>query len=191
LFLRFGGHAGAVGFAMRAENVAELRLRLNAYARTRLAAGQLQPLLEYDGELTMEQVTPRFWEQLRMLQPFGMGNPEPVFVARGVRLLGEPKVMREKHLKLKLRRYASSAASTPGGSPLSSQVGALARGLDALGWRMAHRLEGEPLSGGAALDVLFRIEQNTHEDFGGGLQLVLTDFRRAVKAQAAAADGTA
>ena len=42
---------------------------------------------------------------------------------------------------------------------------------------MAHRLEKEPLSGGAALDVLFRIEQNTHEDFGGGLQLVLSDFR--------------
>jgi single-stranded-DNA-specific exonuclease len=188
LFLRFGGHAGAVGFAMPAENVAELRRRLNEYARTRLAAEQLQPLLEYDGELTMEQVTPRFWEQLRMLQPFGMGNPEPVFIARSVALLGEPKVMREKHLKLKLRRYASSATSTPGGSPLlSSQSGALARGLDALGWRMAHRLEREPLSGGTALDVLFRIEQNTHEDFGGGLQLVLSDFRPAAGVQATSA----
>jgi hypothetical protein len=105
-----------------------------------------------------------------------------------VRLLGEPKVMREKHLKLKLRRYASSATSTPGGSPLlSSQSGALARGLDALGWRMAHRLEREPLSGGTALDVLFRIEQNTHEDFGGGLQLVLSDFRPAAGVQATSA----
>ena len=44
---------------------------------------------------------------------------------------------------------------------------------------MAHRLEAEPLAGGAALDVLFRIEQNTHKDFGGGLQLVLSDYRRA------------
>ena len=67
-------------------------------------------MLEYDGELVMEQLTPRFWEQLQSLQPFGMGNPEPVFVARGVSLLGEPKVMREKHIKLKLRRYVSSAA---------------------------------------------------------------------------------
>jgi hypothetical protein len=49
---------------------------------------------------------------------------------------------------------------------------------------MAHRLEAEPLSGGEAVDVLFRIEQNTHKDFGGGLQLVLSDFRRTA-AQAA------
>ena len=166
LFLRFGGHAGAVGFAMRAENVDELRRRINEYAEPRLTGEALQPVLEFDGELTMEQVTPRFWEQLRALQPFGTGNPEPVFVARGVTLMGQPKVMREKHLKLKLRRY------------VNVEPGALARGLDALGWRMAHRLGAEPLAGGDVLDVLFRIEQNTHKDFGGVLQLVLSDFRR-------------
>jgi single-stranded-DNA-specific exonuclease len=173
LFLRFGGHAHAVGFAMRSENISELRRRLNEYARLKLSADELQPVLEFDGELTMEQITPRFFESLRGLQPFGMGNPEPVFAARGVTLMGEPKVMREKHMKLKLRRYENS------------QAGALSRGLDALGWRMSHRLTSEPLAGGDALDVLFRIEQNTHPDFGGGLQLVLSDFRRAGVAAAA------
>jgi len=93
-------------------------------------------------------------------------DPEPVFVARGVTLMGQPKVMREKHLKLKLRRYGKA------------QPGMLARGLDALGWGMAHRLKAEPIAGGDALDILFRIEQNTHPDFGGGLQLVLSDFRQ-------------
>jgi single-stranded-DNA-specific exonuclease len=186
LFLRFGGHAGAVGFAMRSENVTELRRRLNKYAQAKLSAEELQPVQEYDGELTMEQVTPRFWEQLRALQPFGMGNPEPVFVARGVCLVGEPKVMREKHMKLKLRRYvsATSGSAAKGAAP---GAGVLARGLDALGWGMAHRLESEPLSGGTALDVLFRIELNTHEDFGGGLQLVLSDFRRSDSTLAASA----
>jgi single-stranded-DNA-specific exonuclease len=145
---------------------------LNEYARLRLSAEDLQPVLEFDGELTMEQVTPRFWESLRDLQPFGMGNPEPVFMARGATVIGEPKVLREKHLKLKLRRYQSS------------QPGALARGLDALGWRMAHRLEAEPIAGGDALDVLFRIEQNTHPEFGGGLQLVLSDYRQSEAAVA-------
>ena len=170
LFLRFGGHAAAVGFAMRAEHVPELRRRLNDYARARLTSEQLHPVLEFDGELSLEQITPRFWQQLRTLQPFGMGNPEPVFVARGVTLIGEPKVMREKHLKLKLRRYQSAARE------------GLARGLDALGWRMAHRLASDPLAGGDALDVIFRIEQNTHKDFGGGLQLVLSGFCRAAVA---------
>ena len=178
LFLRFGGHAHAVGFAMRSDNVAELRQRLNEYALAKLTGEELQPVLEFDGELTMEQVTPRFFESLRALQPFGMGNPEPVFVARGATLIGEPKVMREKHMKLKLRRYV--------GSQNGSQTSALARGLDALGWRMAHRLEAEPIAGGDQVDILFRIEQNTHPDFGGGLQLVLSDFRRALDAVSAA-----
>ena len=174
LFLRYGGHAYAVGFAMRSENLPELRRRLNEYARARLTAEQLQPALEYDTELGIEQVTPRFWESLRCLQPFGAGNPEPVFLARSATLQGAPKVMREKHLKLRLRCGANG------------QQSALARGLDALGWRMAHRLESAPLAGGDALDLLFRVEQNTHPDFGGGLQLVLSDY---CQAQAAAAGG--
>jgi single-stranded-DNA-specific exonuclease len=185
LFLRFGGHAAAVGFAMRSEHVEELRRRLNDYARTRLSSETLQPVLEYDGELSLDHVTPRFWEQLRALQPFGMGNPEPVFVARSVTLMGEPKVMREKHMKLKLRRYENKA-----GAAQVERV--LARGVDALGWRMAHRLVDDPLAGGDQVDVMFRIEQNTHKDFGGGLQLVLSDFRRTAQAMetaASAADG--
>jgi single-stranded-DNA-specific exonuclease len=196
LFLRFGGHAAAAGFAMRSDKVAELRRRLNEYASAKLVAEDLQPVLEFDGELTMDQVTPRLWEQLRALQPFGMGNPEPVFMARGATLIGEPKVMREKHMKLKLRRYASVAGSADraagardaarDAAPVAG-AGALARGLDALGWRMAHRLEAAPLAGGDTVDVLFRIEQNTHKDFGGGLQLVLSDFRRTVEARAASA----
>jgi single-stranded-DNA-specific exonuclease len=177
LFLRFGGHANAVGFAMMSKDVPELRRRLNEYAGAKLSAEELHPVLEFDGELAMEQVTPRFWESLCALQPFGMGNPEPIFMAQGVSLMAEPKVMREKHLKLKLRRY------------LDAPAGALSRGLDALGWRMAHRLEAEPLSGGDTVDVLFRIEQNTHPDFGGGLQLVLSDFRRT--AASAATSSTA
>jgi single-stranded-DNA-specific exonuclease len=173
LFLRFGGHTHAVGFAMRAEHVGELRRRLNEYARAKLGGERLQPVLEYDAELRLDEVTPRLWEELRSLQPFGMGNPEPVFLARGVTTIGEARVLREKHMKLKLRRYESGGA------------GAMARAMDALGWRMAHRLENEPLTGGAMVDVLFRIEQNTHKDFGGGLQLVLADFRRAVAESAA------
>ena len=184
LFLRFGGHAHAVGFAMRAQHVGELRRRINDYASTRLAGARMQPVLEYDAELAMDEITPRLWEQLRSLQPFGMGNPEPVFLARAVTLMGEPRVLREKHLKLKLRRYASVSvtAGARGNAALpAAGAGAFSRGLDALGWRMAHRLEAEPLAGGTALDVLFRIEQNTHKDFGGGLQLVLSDYRQAVR----------
>ena len=198
LFARFGGHACAVGFAMRAELVGELRRRLNQHARIKLDGRPLQPVLEYDAELPLDQVVPRLWEALRSLQPFGAGNPEPVFLARGVRTMGEARVLREKHLKLKLRRYGNGEAAgpgTPAGQDLTTEhkntehkaAGALSRGLDALGWRMAHRLETEPLAGGDRVDILFRIEQNTHPEFGGGLQLVMSDFRRTEQAATAAA----
>jgi single-stranded-DNA-specific exonuclease len=179
LFARYGGHAHAVGFAMLAENVGELRRRLNEYAAERLPAEAMEPALHFDGELGLEQVTPRLWEQLHAMGPFGMGNPEPVFLARGAMLMGEPRVLREKHLKLKLRRYASGDGARP----------TLARGLDALGWRMAHRLEERPLAGGGRVDILYRVERNRHPDFGGGLQLVLSDYRRAEDAVCSAANG--
>ena len=53
------------------------------------------------------------------------------------------------------------------------------------GWRIGWKMSRCPAS--QRLDVLFRIEQNTHEDFGGGLQLVLSDFRRSDGTLAASA----
>ncbi|HEX6880934.1 MAG TPA: DHHA1 domain-containing protein, partial [Terriglobales bacterium] len=170
LFSRYGGHSHAVGFALASEQVPELRTRLDAYARQHLTEADFVPLLEFDGELPLEDVTPALWESLCRLVPFGMGNPEPVFVARGARVLTEPRIVKEKHLKLKLARGGNGQA-TP-----------LARAVDAIGWRMAERLQNQPLAFGDALDVAYRIERNTHPDFGGNLQLVLCDFALAGRA---------
>ena len=171
LFTRYGGHSHAVGFALHAERIPELRQRLDAYARQHLTEADLVPLLETDGELPLEEVTAALWESLGRLVPFGMGNPEPVFVARAARILTEPRIVKEKHLKLKLARGAN-------GSP------AMARGIDAMGWRMAERLQSQPLAFGDSLDVAYKIERNTHPDFGGNLQLVVCDFELAGRAVA-------
>jgi single-stranded-DNA-specific exonuclease len=165
LFTRYGGHAHAVGFGLRSEQIPELRLRLDAYARERLTEADFEPVLEFDGDVPLDEVTPMLWEALARLEPYGMGNPEPVFVAQRVRMLTEPRILKEKHIKLKLARGVDGSRST-----------AMARGLDALGWRMAERLKKHPLAFGDSLDVAYRIEKNTHPDFGGTLQLVLCDF---------------
>ena len=165
LFTRYGGHSHAVGFGLKSEQIPELRRRLDAYARERLTESDFVPLLEYDGEVGLEDVTPAFWEALTRLEPYGMGNPEPVFVAKGVRMLTEPRILKEKHLKMKLAREASGGRAT-----------AMARGVDALGWRMAERLQQRPLAFGDRLDIAYRIERNEHPDFGGTLQLVLCDY---------------
>jgi len=103
LFSRYGGHAHACGFAMPVGNVAELRTRLDEFARSRLTLADFEPVLELDGELSLADVTPELYQALEMLEPCGMSNPEPVFATRGAQLVAPPKILKEKHVKLKLR----------------------------------------------------------------------------------------
>lgn len=106
LFTRYGGHSHACGFAMPAANVPELRARLDAFARLRLTLADFDPVLEVDAELDLTDVTPELYQALELLEPFGMGNPEPVFTTRGAELTTPPRVMKEKHVKFKLRAGA-------------------------------------------------------------------------------------
>ena len=102
LFTRFGGHAHAVGFSLPAANLPELRTRLDEYARASLTLADFEPALNFDAELALDQVTPDFFNLLQRLEPFGVGNPQPVFTARSVRLMASPRIMKDKHVKLKL-----------------------------------------------------------------------------------------
>ncbi len=103
LFTRYGGHSHACGFAMPAANVPELRARLDQFARTKLTLADFEPTLEISGELELTEVTPQLFRTLELLEPYGMSNPEPVFAARGVQLVAPPKLLKEKHIKLKVR----------------------------------------------------------------------------------------
>jgi len=165
LFSRFGGHSHAVGCALPVERLPELRSRLEAYARQRLVPEDFVPVLQYDGEIALDEVNQKFWESLANLEPFGSGNPTPVFVTRGVRLMQPPRIMKEKHLKL---RVAAPGATGNGRSQRSQEV---------VGWRMAERAAQESLLLGDVLDLAITVDYNTHPDFGG-VQLTLTDFAR-------------
>ena len=103
LFSRYGGHAHACGFTLPAASVPELRARLDAFARARLTLADFEPSLQLDGELPLEDVTPELLQALHGLEPYGVGNPEPVFAARGAQLTAPPRIVKDKHVKLKLR----------------------------------------------------------------------------------------
>jgi single-stranded-DNA-specific exonuclease len=113
LFSRFGGHAHACGFAMPAANVEELRTRLDAFARSRLTLADFNPILELDAELWLGEITPALFQTLALLEPYGVGNPEPVFAARGVQLTAPPRILKDKHIKMKLRARQPVVESTP------------------------------------------------------------------------------
>ncbi len=165
LFTRYGGHSHAVGCSLPAERLPELRSRFEAYARQRLVPENFLPVLEYDSEIALEEVNQDFWESLVRLEPFGSGNPTPVFVVRGVKLAQPPRTMKEKHLKLRVSSVASN-------STVKFQ-----RSQEVVGWRMAERATQETLLLGDVLDLAFTVDYNTHPDFGG-VQLTLSDFVR-------------
>lgn len=167
LFTRFGGHSHAVGCALPVDRVAELRSRLDVYARERLTLADFVPVLEYDAEVALEDIKHDFWLALQKLEPFGVGNPTPVFVARRAKLVQPARVLKEKHLKLRAVAGESQANG-----------GRFQRARDVLGWRMAERAAQNPLLAGDVLDLAFTVDYNQHPDFGG-VQLNLVDFERA------------
>ena len=91
---------------MPAANVAELRKRLDQFARARLTLADFEPVLDLDGELSLTDVTPELFQALQLLQPYGMANPEPIFAARA-ELTAPPRILKEKHIKLKVRTSPS------------------------------------------------------------------------------------
>jgi single-stranded-DNA-specific exonuclease len=103
LFTRYGGHSHACGFAMPAANVPQLRAELDAFARTRLTPADFDPVLDVEAELDLDEITPALFQVLQLLEPHGAGNHEPAFAAHGLRLIAPPKILKDKHIKLKLK----------------------------------------------------------------------------------------
>jgi single-stranded-DNA-specific exonuclease len=120
LFSRYGGHAHACGFAMPAANIEPLRARLDSFARARLNIADFEPVLDVDAELHFEDISPELFQALCLLEPYGVGNREPVFSARGAKLTAPPRILKDKHLKLKLTAGAISARLDAGDSPASA-----------------------------------------------------------------------
>ena len=187
---------------MPSANVEELRVQLDAFARKRLTLADFDPVIEVEAELDLGEITPALFQMLRLLEPYGTGNHEPAFSARNVKLVAPPKILKDKHIKLKLKagerepaQPELSAVATmttprchPDGAAIRRTEKAEASGappraarrlktvFDTLGWNMAERLQQSPLLAGDAIDIAFTIGHNDHPDFGG-LELSLRDFK--------------
>lgn len=103
LFEKYGGHAAAAGMTIKGENIDQLREKLNEHAAKNLSEEDLMPNIKVDALVSSQSLNLDLVEELKQFEPFGMGNPKPVFVTRNLQLSDTPFVMKEKHLKLKLR----------------------------------------------------------------------------------------
>jgi single-stranded-DNA-specific exonuclease len=152
--LKFGGHKYAAGLSVDEATLESFVERFDEVAQGLLGDSDLTPELVIDGELGAEELTLELAELIERLSPFGMGNPEPVFMLRRAALV-DRQILKEHHLKLRL---------SAGG-----------RVLEAIGFNMA---QGKALP--MTLDVAFSLETNRWNG-RERLQLKLKDFREAAE----------
>ncbi|HLO26157.1 MAG TPA: single-stranded-DNA-specific exonuclease RecJ [Geobacteraceae bacterium] len=147
---KFGGHKYAAGLSIDEAILEAFVARFDEVAHGVLTEADLTPEIKVDAELSGEEITVELAEMVGSLSPFGMGNPEPVFMVKGATVTAR-RVLKEQHLKLRLAVGGKS--------------------LEAIGFNMA---QGKDLAG--TIDVLFSLEVNAWNG-KRGLQLRLKDFR--------------
>jgi single-stranded-DNA-specific exonuclease len=153
LFTRFGGHAHAVGFALPSAHVPQLRTSLAAIAAAQLGLAPVADVLTCDLELSFADISPDLLAAFEQLAPFGLGNPDPLFVTRSARLTAPTRTLNDRHLRL--------CFEDPDGSARFSGV-AWARRTS---WADLARQQN--WSPGDCFDLAFRLHRNWHPDFGG------------------------
>ena len=138
--LRYGGHRAAAGVTIARDKVADFAARFNEVARSVLTPADLVPEIRVDLEVSIDGLDGRIESLFRHFEPFGIGNPTPVLLARNVTIARPPRPVGEDGLKLVLDTGTGS--------------------LDAIGWGLAPRVaEFQP---GTKVDIAFRLERDEY-----------------------------
>ena len=141
LFERFGGHRQAAGLVIETARLKDFRQRITDYSNEKLAPEHLMPRLAIDAPLPLTGINGALLEGLGALEPFGAGNPRPVFHADGVEIIDGPHTLKAQHLRMTLRQGRSR--------------------FRAVAWRAAER-ESFIRQRRAAVDLAFSLTENNY-----------------------------
>jgi single-stranded-DNA-specific exonuclease len=150
----FGGHKYAAGLTIEEEKIPEFVKAFKEAAEKQIKPEDLVPCLHIDGEIALNEFTPRFMRLLKLLGPFGPMNLRPVFMSRNLRILGTPSVVGQNHLKLKVEQEGTV--------------------MDVIGFNMADYLDR--IGGNGTVDCVYVIEENRWNG-KNSVQLRLKDIR--------------
>ena len=154
LMNKFGGHEQAAGLALNAENIEELRKRVNKIADYNLNKDDLIENIKVEYELEEESATLDLVDNLHKLEPFGLSNPSPRFIMRDLLLTNIYKMGKNKqHLKLICENEKS---------------------YECVGFNMAYLAEN--FQEGDKIDVLFQVDENNFNN-DRKVQFLLKDIR--------------
>jgi single-stranded-DNA-specific exonuclease len=95
----FGGHSHAAGLVITRDNIDDFRERINSFAHAKLSIDDLLPSIEVDAEVDFSQISQAVAFELERLEPFGAGNPEPLFFSRDLSLRSQPQTLSRDTLK--------------------------------------------------------------------------------------------
>jgi len=140
LLLRFGGHRVAAGITIERDRVDAFAARFNDVARSLLTPEDLVPEIRVDLEVSIDGMDRKLESLFRHFEPFGVGNPAPVLLARDVAIATQPRTIGLDGLKLLLDTGTGS--------------------LEAIGWGLAHR--APEFQAGARVDIAFRLERDEY-----------------------------
>jgi len=143
LLKKFGGHKAAGGFSLPTENLAAWRSRLSLFAHECLQPEHLKPLLKIDVQINLNQINHHLYQQLDVLHPCGIENPDPVFWTPNVRVV-EQKIVGKGHLKLTFSQETGTGSQKD-------------KALRAIAWRKAHDYFPLP----PRVDISYRLRENS------------------------------
>jgi len=154
--LGFGGHKQAAGFRLKTDNISLFEERINRIAEENLIQNDFTPSLEIDADVNLSRVTFNLIKEIKLLEPYGFGNPEPLLGSKSLEVV-YPRVVGNNHLKMKLRQRSQF--------------------LDAIGFDMGSFFERLEVS--TTIDAVFTPVINEWEG-GRCLQLNLKAFRPSI-----------
>lgn len=153
--VKFGGHELAAGLSVTRGQLPAFKQKINQYAKKSLSESDFIPVIETDCEIAFSDINLPLAESLRLLEPYGVGNPVPLFVLNNINIIEMNGVSDGKHTKLIL------------GNGLSTQSAIFfSNSPDSLG-----------VSVGDKVDILFSIDINEWLD-KKSVQLIIRDIRK-------------
>jgi single-stranded-DNA-specific exonuclease len=154
----YGGHFYAAGLTMKTENVQAFKARFEEVVAASITADQQVPEVSIDTEIAFKDITPKFYDIICQMEPFGPDNMRPVFVAKNVYETGSSRIVKEAHIKFQLKQ----------GSIL----------MDGIGFGMAEKFG--LLQPNVPLDVVFTLDENEWQG-NKKIQLRVIDLRASGK----------
>ena len=140
LLEQFGGHKYAAGLTIKTENIPAFQQKFEEVVARTIPEELLIQSISIDAELTLDQISAKFYRILKQFEPFGPQNMAPIFVSRNVYTYGSASTAGEKHLKMSVHQDNKTY-------------------FNCIGFGLSEYLPS--INNGMAFDICYTIEENT------------------------------